>query len=158
MNHHNTKHGHNRRYKKTPTYKCWANMIQRCTNTNNRQYHDYGGRGISVCSEWNEFEAFLRDMGDIPDGMTIDRIDNNLGYSKDNCKWSSRSEQCANQRLRTNNTSGYIGVKKNYLKWTAFVTWEGIRHHLGSYADAELAALVRDEFVIKHNLPHTLNS
>ena len=153
----NTIYDSNRRKNNTPTYRAWANMKQRCSNSKATQYCDYGGRGIGICDEWNSFANFINDMGEAPNGYTIERIDGNKGYSKDNCKWADRSTQVANRRMPGSNTSGYIGVKKNYKKWTAYVTWEGVRHHLGSYADAELAALIRDEFIIKHNLPHTLN-
>lgn len=83
---------------KTPTYRVWTYMITRCTNPASKSFADYGGRGISVCAEWTSFERFLADMGERPTGSSIDRIDNNLGYFKDNCRWSTAEQQCQNRR------------------------------------------------------------
>lgn len=82
-----------------PEYKIWQSMKQRCTNTNRSTYKYYGGRGISVCTEWrNSFDSFLRDIGHRPSPYhQIDRIDNNKGYSKDNCRWTTRDENLKNR-------------------------------------------------------------
>jgi len=87
-------------FKKTPEiYSQWQSMKQRCYNSNFKQYKDYGGRGITVCSSWlTSYRTFESDMLPRPPGTTLDRIDNNLGYSPDNCKWSTRTEQQRNQR------------------------------------------------------------
>lgn len=90
------KHGHIINGKRTPTYSSWFNMKQRCLNKNNPAYMRYGGRGITVCKRWIEFINFLIDMGERPEGMTIDRIDNDGNYEPSNCKWSIISEQRKN--------------------------------------------------------------
>lgn len=83
----------------TATYRCWANMVQRCTNPNNTYYCNYGGRGIKVSARWMVFENFLADMGVRPEGMTLDRWPDNDGdYRVENCRWATRSEQNLNNR------------------------------------------------------------
>lgn len=79
-------------------YKIWAAMVQRCSNPTCRDYKHYGGRGIAVCSRWLAFEAFFADMGERPDGCSLDRIDNSRGYEPENCKWSTKSQQQRNTR------------------------------------------------------------
>jgi hypothetical protein len=83
----------------TPEYNIWVGMIQRCTNSKNKDYKNYGGRGIIVHPDWLSFENFYNDIGKRPtDNHSIDRIDVNGNYGKDNCKWATLEEQATNKR------------------------------------------------------------
>lgn len=93
-----TTHGHTAG-RRTPEYAVWSGMIGRCRNEKHISYPRYGGRGIDVCEEWLRFENFIRDMGPRPsDKHSIDRRDNSLGYSKENCFWATPLEQSRNKR------------------------------------------------------------
>ena len=82
----------------THAYRIWIGMLSRCRNKNATGYKNYGGRGISVCNEWLEFENFYKDMGPPPEGLTLDRKDTNGDYSKGNCRWATWFEQADNKR------------------------------------------------------------
>ncbi len=109
-----TKHGHATNGI-SPTYHTWAGMIARCSNPKNKRYKDYGGRGITVCDRWKSFENFLADMGEKPQGTSIDRIDYSKGYSPDNCRWATAKEQARN---KTNvPLYEYDGIKRSAPEW-----------------------------------------
>jgi hypothetical protein len=93
-------HGHTRARNGRPsrTYIVWQRMHDRCTKPSSPKFHLYGGRGIKVCERWRDFAAFLADMGEVPDGFTLDRVDNDRGYEPENCRWATRQEQRLNQR------------------------------------------------------------
>lgn len=92
-------HGHARKGNQSRTYRTWVSMLARCTNEKHTSYPSYGGRGINVCERWHSFDEFLSDMGERPEGTSIDRIDNTQGYSPDNCRWADARTQQANTRI-----------------------------------------------------------
>jgi hypothetical protein len=100
---------------KTPAYSVWAHMRGRCQNPNNRAYQYYGARGITVCERWETFENFLADMGHPSPNQEIERIDNDQGYSPDNCRWASKREQQNNRR--TNRLITYEGRTQTIAQW-----------------------------------------
>lgn len=97
----NTRHGHSGTHKqKSPTYVSWQSMKARCHNPRATSYERYGAKGITVCKRWQRFENFLADMGERPEGMTLDRKNNSRGYSKANCRWATSKQQHENRRAK----------------------------------------------------------
>lgn len=96
--------------KRSQTYISWAKMKMRCNNPNHHCYNKYGGRGISYNIRWELFTNFLEDMGESPVDYTLDRLDINQHYSKENCRWATRKEQAQNRGLRSDNLLGIAGV------------------------------------------------
>lgn len=116
-----TKHGGSSRGAKTRAYSSWEHMKARCLNTANRNYKNYGGRGILVCDRWrNSFENFLSDMGNPPSKKhTLDRKDVNANYTPENCKWSTVAVQNMNKRNTVYIT--YKGIIKTQKDWCLFL-------------------------------------
>ncbi len=145
---------------KHPLYATYTSMKQRCYNKKVPNFPDYGGRGIKMCDRWlgiNGFTNFLADMGDAPtwsntknsrSDWSVDRIDNNKGYSKENCKWSTRHQQAANQR----NKIGVIGVKfdKSRNKWQVGLVIDKKRVLSKRFANYEDAVKARKDAELKY--------
>lgn len=118
----------------TSEFHIWQGMKARCYNKMSHAFDDYGGRGIVVCNEWiNSFETFFKEMGPRPSPLhSLDRIDNNLGYSKQNCRWATQKQQCRNKRINNNYT--HNGVTKCLKEWAEFYTipykllWRRLKH------------------------------
>lgn len=94
------KHGHAAGVKVSPTYRTWSGMISRCSHKLRANYKYYGGLGVKVCERWEEFQNFLEDMGERPDGMTLDRSDPFGDYNPTNCRWADKITQANNKRAK----------------------------------------------------------
>lgn len=150
-------HGHCINGTSSPTYRVWYSMLSRCENKKNKRYSSYGGRGITVCERWRTFDNFLSDMGVRPDGKSIDRIDNEKGYSPENCRWATNVEQ---QRNKSNNhLVTHNGLTKTLVEWAEYVGMRQMklvqRLHWGwEFADAIKNELVRNP---KRNITQSNN-
>lgn len=98
------------------TYSCWKAMMDRCTKPTDPAFPNYGGRGIKVCTDWHRLCNFIRDMGEIPEGLTLDRIDVNGNYEQNNCRWITMKEQARNRR--SNRTLTFKGQTKLLCEWS----------------------------------------
>lgn len=136
---------------KSKVYKVYNNMVNRCNNENTEGYEHYGGRGITVCDRWLEpspqgFLNFLEDMGDCPTGMSLDRVDVDKGYSKENCRWADATTQAYNQRKSRANKSGRTGVwwAPSLGKWRASIQKNRVSTELGVFETFEAACRARE--------------
>lgn len=131
---HPTSHAKTHGMSNSKAYEVWAHMVQRCTNEHDSAFHFYGGRGITLCEEWLSFDCFYADMGDPPHGMQLDRHDNNIGYSKENCRWATRTDQMNNTRSNRYLTVGdetktiaqwrrKLGVKRGVIESRLRMGW-----------------------------------
>lgn len=120
---------------KTYTYGVWAGMKGRCLVKTNGSYKKYGGAGITLCERWHSFENFISDMGEAPEGMTLDRIDGRKGYSPENCRWVSYQAQAINRKVSSNSKTGVKGVtyKKERDRYAAIITVSGKKKFLGYF-------------------------
>lgn len=142
-----TTHGMTR----TPTYRSWTKMKERCGLDTYIEKEYYQDKGITVCDTWlNSFETFLADMGERPEGCTLDRIDGSLGYSKDNCRWADLTIQSYNREIGSNNTSGRVGVYERSNGWFASITHYKKYIILVSGVSFEAACKAREEAELKY--------
>ena len=128
-------------------YYAWVNMRQRCYNPSHPEYERYGAIGREVCDEWkNSFKNFLEDMGKKPSKeLSLERVDNSLGYFKSNCKWDTKGRQSFNQKLAKDNSSGVVGVylERQTSRWKAFIRVDGKQITLGRFDDFDVAVETR---------------
>ncbi len=144
-------------------YLTWYAMRDRCFNVNNKQYKNYGGRGIKVCEEWldvRNFVAWCESTHPNISGVSLDRIDNDKGYSPENCRWTDATTQNINQRIKKNNTSGFVGIYWNNKNnnWRTCIHLNTVRFNIGSFHTIEEAVLARDNYIIENKLPHKLST
>lgn len=144
-------------------YGVWYNMTQRCNNPKDKGYKNYGGRGITVCEEWldvRNFVAWAEATHPNIAGVSLDRIDNDKGYNPENCRWADRVTQNINQRKKSTNTSGFVGVSWDMSKnkWTAKVGSNNKLINIGAFKTKEEAVQARDNYIIQNNLPHKLST
>jgi hypothetical protein len=141
----------------TRIYQIHEGMLRRCNCPQQLGYENYGGRGIAVCDEWNplkggSFENFYRDMGEAPDGLSLDRIDFNGNYCKENCRWATNSVQGYNKKLDPNNTSGKSGVSfyTKQGKWSAEIHVDNEHIRLGMFTNFDDAVKAREEAELRY--------
>lgn len=143
---------------KSRAYNSWDGMIQRCLNPNSTSYWKYGAVGIKVQDSWTlpngeGFRNFIKDLGDCPDGMTLDRWPDKFGnYCKENVRWATNSEQGYNQKKRSTNTSGRTGVtwNKEKNKWHSQIWKDNKKIHLGYFDIFEDAVKAREEAELEY--------
>ena len=140
---------------------CYYDMKYRCHSPKHIAYKHYGSRGITVCKTWKEdykaFETWALTNG-WSDNLSIDRRDNDKGYSPGNCRWVTKAVQSRNTRkIYRHNTSGFRGVTIRGKRFQTRIKVNGKQLSLGMYGTAEEAATAYDEYVIKNKLEHTLN-
>lgn len=145
-----TKHGESR----SRLYFVWAQMKGRCLNKNNTAYYNYGGRGITICKEWENSANFLKwaHSTGYKVGLTIDRVDVNGNYCPENCRWADAHTQCANRRKQKRNRSGYAGIFKLAGKRSRPWQVDVGRNRIGYCATLDEAIALRKKYILDNNL------
>lgn len=140
----------------TRLYNIWLKLKDRIYNPKNKNYNDYGGRGITICEEWLDVQNFYNwaISNGYSEGLSIDRIENDGNYEPSNCRWTTKTIQSRNQRIRKDNTSGYKGVSyhKRDEKYRAYIYIKSKRIDLGSFLTAVEGAIAYNNYIIENNL------
>ena len=143
----NTKHG----LSKNPAYSVWKEIRKRTNNPNHKNYSLYGGRGITIDKRWNNFASFLQDMGERPSAKhSIDRVDSDGNYTKENCRWATQSVQVRNRRARASSNTGVQGVTKLGNKYVVRIGFNYKEKQIGTYDFLEDAIFARKEAESKY--------
>lgn len=152
---------------KHPLYPRWLSMIQRITNSNNGNYVNYGGRGISIEDGLNDFITYVTYVTTLPgylpsnlNNIQLDREDNNGNYSKGNLRWATRSTQTANQGPNSRGSNEFTGVvwSKTHQRWVARVDYEGKTYCSTTHHSEEAALMARNACITHHKLPHPIQT
>lgn len=140
-------------------YGIWCGMVGRCLNSNNPNFHYYGGRGISICTEWLGDDGYLNFRkwsyeNGYSENLTIDRIDSDKGYSPYNCRWADTKTQAYNRRVSRRSESGVRGVfkRKDCRRWSATITKDRKKFYVGYYDSLEEAASARNRYIHENGL------
>lgn len=137
----------------SPTYTSWREMKRRCYGDDHEKWKWHEAKGIKVCDKWMSFEGFFEDMGSRPEGTTLDRIDSNGDYTKENCRWADLTIQSFNKNRQTNNKSGRTGVfesKDIPGTWLAYINKDRKRINLGSFKSFDEAVSARRSAELKY--------
>lgn len=138
----NARHGHSTTSETSPEYRTWGRMIQRCTNPRHESYPNYGARGITVCDAWLDYRRFFADMGQKPSPKhSLERVNNELGYSKENCIWSTHQSQINNRR-----TTVFIEMNGERILLTEACRRAGVKY--GTAIGRKLKGLPESEWLL----------